>query len=137
MNIFVRGVLGEADGKGVDLRGSITGDPSLPLPHGSATARDFILNSPDRPEIEWRYEQVFSDILGLTSARCRSSAEGPLTKIKIRFDRSERPGITLGYMHFILRDLPKEFGRRIVSKSALMRSVGDEAKLTFTLEPVN
>lgn len=135
VNRFLRRVLGEADGKGVDLRGSMMDGPALPLPHGPTAARDFILNSPDRPEIETRYEQVFSDILGLTSARCQSRDEGPLTQIKIQFDRSERPGITLGYLHFILRDLPKEFGRRIVPKSALMWSVGDEAKLTFALEP--
>jgi hypothetical protein len=133
MNKFVRRVLGEADDEGVDLSGSIMSDPSLPVPHGPMLARDFILNNP-RSEIEARYEAIFASILGLTSARCSSRAEGPLLKLKIRFNRAQRPGMNLGHLHYILRDLPKEFDRRLVSKSTLMCSIGDAATLTFALE---
>ena len=62
MNRFVRRVLGEDGGQSVDLGRSIMNDPPVRFPNDCPTARDYILNGPDRPEIERRYEQVFWDI---------------------------------------------------------------------------
>jgi hypothetical protein len=133
MNRLVRRVLGEAADNIAEPLAAKMDDPAQLSPHGPARTRDFILNNP-RPEIEARYERVFATILGLTSARCSSRNEGPILKLKIRFNRAQRPGMNLGHLHYILRDLPKEFDRRLVSKSTLMCSIGDAATLTFALE---
>jgi hypothetical protein len=118
MNRFVRRVLGEGEGTRID-------------------PREFILNTPDRPEIEVRYEQVFADILGFTTARCRSNPNGEYLDIELQFDLAQRQGTELGHLHFILRDLPREFQLRILPRSTLMTARGSAAKLVFRLEPAN
>ena len=95
------------------------------------------MNSPDRLDLDSRYEQVFAGIIGFTTATCRSSARGPSIAMEIRFDLGQRPRTRLADFHFILRDLPKEYQYRLVPRSALLQVSGDAAKLTFLLEPAN
>jgi len=113
---MVRRVLGEAEGMNID-------------------PRQFILDTPARPEIEIRYEEVFANILGFSSARCQSSDDGRLLKMKILLNRAEQPELGLGEMHYVLRDIPKEFRRRIMRGSVVMRTICGVGALTFNLEP--
>ena len=77
----------------------------------------------------------FADILGLTSARCQSSDDGSLLTLKTRFNRAERPELGISEFHYILRDIPKEFRRRILWKTVVMVTIRGAAELTFQLEP--
>jgi hypothetical protein len=134
MSKLVRRVLGE---NSVKPASSKPGKDVALIPGAPGFARDFILSSIGRPEIEQRFEYAFAQKLGLRAAQCRSIQNGPSIGIEIQFELPERSRIRLSRLYFILREVAQLFHRQLVPRSALMELAAGGATLTFMLEPLN
>ena len=137
MSKLVHRILGERARKPSSSEPFLEDKEAEPILGRPNFVRDFILSGLGRPGIELRYEQVFAQKLGLGTAQCRSTTNGPFTKIEIQFDLPEGSRLQLSRLYFTLREVAQLFQRQPVPRSALLELMAGAATLTFTLEPLN